>query len=110
MPILEYYAFEARSESPEAANRYRALARKGLAHSVYALVGHGLARYRQDDSALEDSTCAFQNYPHSPPPLGNAARSIPATDRRISGDLLIVGGNEDAGDTEAPPAPVRAGV
>jgi hypothetical protein len=40
MAILEYYAFEARSESPEAANRYRTLARKGLAHFIYALVGY----------------------------------------------------------------------
>lgn len=41
MAVLEYYAFEAKSESREAAlNSYRLLARKGLRDFIYAQVGY----------------------------------------------------------------------
>lgn len=40
MAILEYYAFEARSESAAAAQSYRLLARKGFNDFIYAKVGY----------------------------------------------------------------------
>lgn len=40
MAVLEYYAFEARSESDQAAKSYRVLARKGFNDFVYAQVGY----------------------------------------------------------------------
>jgi hypothetical protein len=40
MAILEYYAFEARSESDTAARSYRVLARKGFNDFIYAQVGY----------------------------------------------------------------------
>lgn len=40
MAILEYYAFEARSESDTAAKSYRVLARKGFNDFIYAQVGY----------------------------------------------------------------------
>ena len=40
MAILEYYAFEARSESEHAAKSYRVLARKGFNDFIYAQVGY----------------------------------------------------------------------
>ncbi|MNS19774.1 hypothetical protein D3C72_514980 [compost metagenome] len=40
MAILEYYAFEARSESDAAAKSYRVLARKGFSDFIYAQVGY----------------------------------------------------------------------
>ena len=43
MAILEYYAFEARSESDTAANSYRVLARKGFNDFIYAQVGYNPA-------------------------------------------------------------------
>ena len=40
MAILEYYAFEARTESDTAAKSYRVLARKGFNDFIYAQVGY----------------------------------------------------------------------
>lgn len=40
MAVLEYYAFEARSESNTAAKSYRMLARKGFNDFIYAQVGY----------------------------------------------------------------------
>jgi hypothetical protein len=40
MAILEYYAFEARSEGDQAARSYRVLARKGFHDFIYAQVGY----------------------------------------------------------------------
>jgi hypothetical protein len=40
MGILEYYAFEARSEGDQAARSYRILARKGFRDFIYAQVGY----------------------------------------------------------------------
>lgn len=40
MAILEYYAFEAKSESDQAAKSYRVLARKGFNDFIYAQVGY----------------------------------------------------------------------
>lgn len=40
MAVLEYYAFEARSENDTAANSYRKLARKGFNAFIYAQVGY----------------------------------------------------------------------
>ncbi|MGR4862935.1 hypothetical protein [Caulobacter sp. LARHSG274] len=40
MAILEYYAFEARSESDTASKSYRTLARKGFNDFIYAQVGY----------------------------------------------------------------------
>lgn len=40
MAILEYYAFEARTESDDAAKSYRLLARKGFNDFIYAQVGY----------------------------------------------------------------------
>jgi len=40
MAVLEYYAFEARSGSDEAAKNYRILARKGFNDFIYAQVGY----------------------------------------------------------------------
>jgi hypothetical protein len=40
MAVLEYYAFEARSESDAAAKSYRVLARKGFTDFIYAQVGY----------------------------------------------------------------------
>ncbi len=43
MAVLEYYAFEARSESDTAAKSYRVLARKGFNDFIYAQVGYNPA-------------------------------------------------------------------
>jgi hypothetical protein len=40
MAVLEYYAFEARSDSDHAAKSYRLLARKGFRDFIYAYVGY----------------------------------------------------------------------
>jgi hypothetical protein len=40
MAVLEYYAFEARTESDQAARSYRILARKGFNDFIYAQVGY----------------------------------------------------------------------
>ena len=40
MAVLEYYAFEARSENDQAAKSYRILARKGFNDFIYAQVGY----------------------------------------------------------------------
>lgn len=40
MAVLEYYAFEARTESGTAAKSYRVLARKGFSDFIYAQVGY----------------------------------------------------------------------
>jgi hypothetical protein len=40
MAVLEYYAFEARSENEQAAKSYRTLARKGFNDFIYAQVGY----------------------------------------------------------------------
>jgi hypothetical protein len=40
MAVLEYYAFEARAESDQAAKSYRILARKGFNNFIYAQVGY----------------------------------------------------------------------
>lgn len=40
MAVLEYYAFEAKTESEQAARSYRILARKGFSDYIYSLVGY----------------------------------------------------------------------
>lgn len=40
MAILEYYAFDAKTESDQAAKSYRVLARKGFNDYIYSLVGY----------------------------------------------------------------------
>jgi hypothetical protein len=40
MAVLEYYAFEARGDNAQAAQSFRALARKGFNNYIYALVGY----------------------------------------------------------------------
>ncbi|MBY5533062.1 hypothetical protein HFO58_07745 [Rhizobium leguminosarum] len=40
MAILEYYAFEARSDNPQASHSFRTLARKGFGDYIYSLVGY----------------------------------------------------------------------
>ena len=40
MAVLEYYAFEARTEGDQAAKSYRVLARKGFRDFIYAYVGY----------------------------------------------------------------------
>lgn len=40
MAVLEYYAFEARTENSEASKNYRLLARKGFSDFIYAQVGY----------------------------------------------------------------------
>ena len=40
MAVLEYYAFEAKTDSDHAAQSYRVLARKGFSDYIYSLVGY----------------------------------------------------------------------
>jgi hypothetical protein len=40
MAVLEYYAFEAKTDSDQAAKSYRTLARKGFSDYIYSLVGY----------------------------------------------------------------------
>lgn len=53
MAVLEYYAFEARTEIEQAAKSYRTLARKGFGDFIYAQVGYNPA---------DDARVAWKQY------------------------------------------------
>jgi hypothetical protein len=62
MAVLEYYAFEARSESDHAAKSYRLLARKGFRDFIYAYVGYNPKG--ESSIAWSSFTTASARVPH----------------------------------------------